>query len=90
MENLRSLSFHNTDIFKSKGQIQQSIIFSFEDILKIAIEHKAKVIVKPSRSKYWYIKEINSDKSYEDIKNELINNEKLKYKVNTKLWLISY
>lgn len=90
MEEIISLNVYNTDIFNSKGQIKQPDTYSFEDILKLAIEKKAKIIVKPSRGKYWYIKEINSDKSYDDIKNELINNEKLKYRVNSKSWLILY
>ena len=61
-----------------------------KNVLKYAIEIKATIIVKPSRGKYWYIKGIKNNKSYEEIKSHLETNLHARYKVNSKTWLISY
>jgi len=92
MENIKSLNTYNTDIYNSWGisQITKPIATTFEEVLKEAIKIKAKLIVKPSRGKFWYIKGINNNKSYDEIKNHLEINLAQEYKKNSKTWLLSY
>ena len=92
MDTIKTLNRYNTDTYGSWGigQITKPINLDFEDILKYAISIQANVIVKPSSSKYWYIKGINNNKSFEDIKNHIETNEKSQYKKKSKTWLISY
>jgi len=92
MENIKSLNTYNTDTHNSWGigQITKPISNSFEEVLKYAIKIKAKLIVKPSRGKFWYIKGINNNKSYDEIKSHLENNLTQEYKKNSKSWLLSY
>ena len=92
MENLKSLKKYNTDIYGSWGIGQETLLSQelFENVLKYAINKKASIIVKPSRGKYWYIKGINNNKSYEDIEKHIEDNKKSKYKENSQLWLLSY
>ncbi len=91
MENIRSLNTYNTDTHSSWGigQITKPSTWTFEDVLRYAIEIKANIIVKPSKG-MWYIKGINSKKSYEDIKSHLKKNVNSKYKKNSITWLLSY
>jgi hypothetical protein len=92
METIKSLNTYNTDIFASYGIGQNTVDIdtSFEEILKYAIRIQAYIIVKPSRGKYWYIKGINRNKTYEEIKLHIENNLIAKYKENSKLWLLDY
>ena len=93
METVMTLRTYNTDLFSSYGIGQtkkRKIDWTFENVLKYAIEIKATIIVKPSRGKYWYIKGIKNNKSYEEIKSHLDTNLHARYRVNSKTWLISY
>jgi hypothetical protein len=92
METIKSLNTYNTDTFNSWGigHITKPVSLEFENILKCAIDIKATLIVKPSRGKFWYIKGINGNKSYEHIKTHLENNLNSGYKNKSKTWLISY
>lgn len=94
METIKTLNTYNTDTHNSWGigQITKPIATtSFEEVLKYAIEIKAKLIVKPSKKgKLWYIKGINNNKSYDEIKNHLEINLGQGYKMNSKSWLLSY
>ena len=67
MEYINSLITYNTDTFNSWGIGQTTLQSSnsIEDVLKLAINMKAYIIVKPSRGKFWYIKGINKNKTYE-------------------------
>ena len=66
------------------------LLHSFEYVLNYAINKKAFLIVKPSRGKFWYIKGINKNKTYDEIKLHIENNLNSKYKPNSKTWLIKY
>ena len=92
MESIKSLNTYNTDIFGSYGICQNTVDIdtAFEEILKYAISIQAYIIVKPSRGKYWYIKGINRNKTYEEIKLHIESNLISKYKPNSKTWLIKY
>ena len=92
MEYINSLITYNTDTFNSWGIGQTTLQSSksFEDVLKLAINMKAYIIVKPSRGKFWYIKGINKNKTYEEIKLHIESNLTAKYKPNSKIWLIKY
>ena len=92
MENIKSLNKYNTDTHNSWGigHITKPISNSFEEVLQHAIKIKAKLIVKPSRGKFWYIKGINNNKSYDEIKNHLEVNLTQEYKKNSTSWLLSY
>ena len=92
MESINSLLTYNTDTFNSWGLgcSTLQISNSFDDVLKYTINIKGNVIVKPSRGKFWYIKGINKNKSYEEIKLHIENNLISKYKPKSKIWLIKY
>tara|TARA_B100000123_G_scaffold264650_1_gene234885 strand:- start:689 stop:970 length:282 start_codon:yes stop_codon:yes gene_type:complete len=92
MDLIKSITLYNTDIFNSWGIGQTTLNSSdtFEEVLNYAIKIKASIIVKPSRGKFWYIKGLNNNKSYDEIKNHLDNNILNKYKSKSKLWLIKY
>lgn len=92
MESINSLITYNTDTFYSWGIGQTTLQSSnsFEYVLKFAINMNAHLIVKPSRGKFWYIKGINKNKTYEEIKLHIENNLSSKYKPNSKTWLIKY
>ena len=92
MENLKSLKKYNTDINGSWGIGQETLPFEekFINVLNYAIEKKASIIVKPSRGKYWYIKGINNNKSYEEIEKHIQENKSSQYKDKSQLWLLSY
>ena len=92
MENIKTLKKYNTDTFNSWGIgcITKPRSYTFEEIIKFAVIIKAKVIVKPSRGKYWYLKGINNKKTYEDIKNHLETNQNMEYRKKSKTWLLSY
>ena len=87
-----SLNTYNTDTYNSWGigHTTKPISWTFENVLNYTIGIKANVIVKPSKGKYWYIKGINNNKTYEDIKNHLETNLNSGYKENSRTWLISY
>ena len=92
METIATLHTYNTDLLSSWGigQTTKPISWTFENVLKYAVNIKAKVIVKPSRGTFWYIKGINNNKKYADIKNHLETNLHARYKENSKTWLLSY
>ena len=92
MESINSLITYNTDTYNSWGIGHTTLEFSnsFEYVLNYAINMKAHLIVKPSRGKFWYIKGINKNKTYEEIKLHIENNLSSDYKPNSKPWLIKY
>ena len=92
METINSLITYNTDTYNSWGIGYTTLESSnsLEDVLNYAINMKAHIIVKPSRGKFWYIKGINKNKTYEEIKLHIENNLKSDYKPNSKIWLIKY
>ena len=92
MDTIKTLSTYNTDVFNSWGMnhATKPITCTFEEVLKFAISEKAKLIVKPSRGKFWYIKGIKTTKTYTEIKNQLDINITSKYKENSKTWLLDY
>jgi len=92
METIMSLNTYNTDIYGTWGigQTKKPISWTFENVLNYTIGIKANVIVKPPKGKYWYIKGINNNKTYEDIKIHLETNINSGYKENSRTWLISY
>ena len=92
MESINSLITYNTDTYNSWGIGQTTLESSnsFEYVLNYAINMKAHLIVKPSRGKFWYIKGINKNKTYEEIKLHIESNLTSKYKPNSKTWLIKY
>ena len=92
MESINSLITYNTDTYNSWGIGYTTLESSnsLEDVLNYAINMKAHIIVKPSRGKFWYIKGINKNKTYEEIKLHIENNLKSDYKPNSKIWLIKY
>ena len=92
MENLRTLIRYNTDTYGS-WDIGQEILpstMSLVDVLTYATYKQAIVIVKPSRGKYWYIKGINGNRSYNDVKAHVECNVNNKYHEKSTLWLLSY
>ena len=92
MESINSLKTYNTDTYNSWGIGYTTLESSnsFEYVLNYAINIKAHLIVKPSRGKFWYIKGINKNKTYDEIKLHIENNLKSDYKPNSKIWLIKY
>ena len=92
MEYINSLITYNTDTYNSWGIGHTTLEASnsFEYVLNFAINMKAYLIVKPSRGKFWYIKGINKNKTYEEIKLHIESNLTAKYKPNSKIWLIKY
>ena len=92
MGTIKTLSTYNTDVCNSWGMRQDTkpITCTFEEVLKFAISEKAKLIVKPSRGKFWYIKGLNTTKTYTEIKYQLDINIISKYKENSKTWLLDY
>ena len=92
MESINSLITYNTDTYNSWGigYITLESSNELEDVLNYAINMKAHIIVKPSRGKFWYIKGINKNKTYDEIKLHIENNLKSDYKPNSKIWLIKY
>lgn len=92
MESINSLIPYNTDTYNSWGieQITLESPNSFKYVLNYAINMKAHLIVKPSRGKFWYIKGINKNKTYEEIKLHIENNLSSDYKPNSKTLLIKY
>ena len=46
--------------------------------------------MKPSRGKYWYVKGINGNKTFEEIKEHIENNLKNDYRNKSQCWLINY
>ena len=92
MDSIASLLTYNTDTFNSWGIGSTTLdrSYSFEYVLKFAINIKAIVIVKPSRGKFWYIKGINKNKTYDEIKLHVENNLNCLYKPKSKTWLIKY
>ena len=92
MESINSLITYNTDTYNSWGIGYTTLESSnsLEDVLNYAINMKAHIIVKPYRGKFWYIKGINKNKTYEEIKLHIENNLKSDYKPNSKIWLIKY
>ena len=75
MDKLKSFINFQTDINGSWGigQTTKPITLSFQKALDYAISKKAYALVKPSRGKFWYIKGINNNKSYNEDCNNLIN-----------------
>ena len=82
---------YNTDIYGSWNIGQLKIKTENEkEALNFAFKHQAKVLVKPSSGKYWYIKGINNNKSYTEIELHIKNNQINNYKPNSKTTLINY
>jgi len=92
MESINSLITYNTDTYNSWGIGHTTLESSnsFEYVLNYAINMKAHLIVKPSRGKFWYIKGINKNKTYEELKLHIEKNLNSDYKPNSKTWLIKY
>ena len=92
MDKIKSLNTYKTDTYNSMGICNNivSIDKGFEEVLKICIDKKAMLIVKPSCGKYWYIKGINDKKSYSEIKSHLESNVNTGYKKRSNTWLLSY
>jgi len=92
MEKIIYMKKYRTDINGSWGigHITVDINMSFKEVLEKAIEKKAFVIVKPSRGKYWYVKGINGNKTFEEIKEHIENNLKNDYRNKSQCWLINY
>ena len=91
LEKIYSLNTYHTDTNGSWGIGQESrpSNWTYVQVLEDAIKMKAKVIVKPSRGK-WYIKGINNNKSYDEIKIHLENNEESGYRKESKTILLYY
>ena len=92
MGTIETISTYRTDTDGSWGIGQEMLpsSWNFSNVLVYAIERKAKIIVKPSGGNWWYIKGTNENKSYDEIKEHLINNESNAYRRNSITWLISY
>tara|TARA_Y100000389_G_scaffold31538_2_gene26714 strand:+ start:3183 stop:3452 length:270 start_codon:yes stop_codon:yes gene_type:complete len=61
------------------------------DVIIKALNMKAHVIVKTSKSDgYWYIKGFNNKKSYDVIREHIENNERDGYRKKSNLLLIRY
>lgn len=91
MENIKTLITYNTDTNGSWGigELMIDSKYTYDEVLKKAIEIKAFVIVKPSRGN-WYIKGINNKKNYDEIKNHLELNQQMGYKKKSITRLIKY
>ena len=91
METIRSLNTYktDTDVSWGLGGVSRPSDWSYSQVLDDAIGMNAKVIVKPSRGN-WYIKGINNNKSYDEIKDHLKINEKRGYKNKSLTRLLSY
>ena len=84
---------YNTDTVGSWGIGEQRVPGSIHerDVIVKALNMKAHVIVKPSKSTSdWYIKGFNNKKSYDVIRDHIENNENNGYRKKSKLWLIRY
>ena len=92
MGTIETINTYRTDTNGSWGIGQEMLPSSwkFSNVLVYAIERKAKIIVKPSRGNWWYIKGTNENKSYDEIKEHLIENQNNEYRSNSMTWLISY
>ena len=92
MDKLKSFINFQTDINGSWGigQTTKPITLSFQKALDYAISKKAYALVKPSRGKFWYIKGINNNKSYNEIKEHIENNLNNNYKPKSNIWLLEY
>jgi hypothetical protein len=91
METIRSLNTYDTDTYGSwgLGAVSRPSNWTYSQVLVDAIGMKANVIVKPSRGN-WYIKGINNNKSYDEIKSHLEINEISGYKNKSLTRLLSY
>ena len=92
MEDITSIVKYETDSENSWGMGQETLPISksFDEVLKYAIGVKAKLIVKPSFGKYWYIKGINNKKTTCEIKEHIEKNLENGYKKKSRCWLITY
>ena len=92
MEDIISITKYETDSDNSwgMGQETQPISKTFDEVLKYALSIKAKLIVKPSCGKYWYIKGINNKKTVEEIRHHIETNLTNGYKNKSRCWLITY
>jgi hypothetical protein len=63
---------------------------TFEDAKNKALEEGAKIIVQPSRGKYWYIKGLPNKKykPIDEIRDELTKNVQYNFKPGSTTWLI--
>ena len=92
MGTIETINTYRTDTNGSWGIGQEMLpsSWNFYNVLVYAMERKAKIIVKPSRGNWWYIKGTNENKSYDEIKEHLIENQNNEYRSNSITWLISY
>ena len=92
METIETINTYRTDTNGSWGIGQEMLpsSWNFSNVLVYAMEKKAKIIVKPLRGNWWYIKGTNENKSYDEIKEQLIENQNNEYRSNSVTWLISY
>jgi len=93
LENIQSLNTYHTDTHGSWGLGQESLpyTYTYYEVLERAVELRAKVIVKTSKTTgNWYIKGTNTTKSYDDIKRHLEGNVATGYKAGSITRLISY
>lgn len=83
---------YNTDIHSTSGSNTktQPVSNTFEDVLKYAISINASIITKTSRGQFWYIKKINANKSFNEVKEHLEQNENVNYKKKSRTWLLKY
>ena len=90
-EKIKSLNTYNTDINGSWGigEVSRPCNWTYMKVLKDAIKMNANVIVKPSRGN-WYIKGINDNKSYDEIKIHLEKNAESGYRTKSITRLLSY
>jgi hypothetical protein len=82
--------YHTDTNLTGIGSLPVPITTTFENVLKIAIEKRAQIIVKPSRGKFWYIKGFINAKSFEEIHQHIEINEQINYKNKSSLRLIKY
>ena len=93
LENIQSLNTYHTDTHGSWGLGEESrpYTYTYDEVLADAIELRASVIVKTSKTTgNWYIKGTNTTKSYDDIKRHLEGNLAAGYKAGSITRLISY
>ena len=64
----------------------------FQTVLNMAIRERAHVIVLPSNRKKWYIKGLpeKCTKSFEEIKQDVLNNVSKDFRSNSTIYLLSY
>jgi len=92
MGTIETINTYRTDT-NGSWEIGQEMLpssWNFYNVLVYAMERRAKIIVKPSRGNWWYIKGTNENKSYDEIKDHLIENQNNEYRSNSMTWLISY